>query len=607
MAYLPPEETYVVLENSLEPEGVSWLYRNPTRIIECRDPDQLAASLAALQDAVSNGAYAAGLFSYEAGYVLEPRLRGKLPRTMAHPLMWFGLFDRRDRLSRSQLDNFWQDQCRGREGSLGQFSALVAQSDYLDNIRTIQNYLAAGDVYQVNYTFPMSAQAEGHPSAIHVQLRQAQPVAWGAYIQTPDMTISSHSPELFFEKRHDAFSLRPMKGTAARGRWPAEDDAQHQQLVDDAKSQAENLMIVDLERNDLSKLAVPGSVTVPTLFEAETYRSVIQMTSTVTGKVAPETGIVDIISALFPCGSVTGAPKIRAMEIIHELEVSPRGIYTGAIGHITPQGDMAFNIPIRTVTIDGQGQATMGIGSGIVADSDPHAEYEECALKAAFADQPEAPPCLIETLCWRPDSGYWLLDEHLARLQGSAQYFGYPVDMADTGLTLARHAEALSSMAKNHNQAWRVRLLCSAGGTVSVKSAPLDVSAAVKGLQTVALSSTRVNSADIFLFHKTTRRQLLDDAFDREAVPAGHHDVILLNERGEVCEGTRNNIFVEIDGTLFTPPIECGLLPGTLRATLIKRTDSPACVRILLPEDLKVADKIFLGNSLWGLVEVELV
>jgi para-aminobenzoate synthetase/4-amino-4-deoxychorismate lyase len=521
--------------------------------------------------------------------------------------MWFGLFDRRDKLTRTQLDNFWQEQCRGRQGSMGPLAEQLTQSSYLENVRIVQDYLAAGDIYQVNYTFPMTAQVDGDPAVVHVQLRQAQPVGWGAYIQTANMTISSHSPELFFEKKQDALRLRPMKGTAPRGRWLTEDEAQHRQLVEDAKSQAENLMIVDLERNDLSKIARPGSVSVPALFQAETYRSVIQMTSTVEGMVRPTASIGEFVSALFPCGSVTGAPKIRAMEIIRELEPTPRGVYTGAIGHLTPQGDMAFSVPIRTIAIDGQGLATMGIGSGIVADSDPQAEYEECALKAAFVQQSDAPPCLIETLRWQAEDGYWLLEEHLKRLQASAHYFGYPVDMADVGSTLVQHAETLSLMAENLNQAWRVRLLCSAGGTVSVKSVPLDVSVAANGPQTVALSATRVSSADIFLFHKTTRRQLLDVAFEREAVPQGHHDVILLNERGEVCEGTRNNIFIEIDGALYTPPIECGLLPGTLRESLIKKTDSPACARILLPEDLKQADKIFLGNSLRGLVEVELV
>jgi para-aminobenzoate synthetase/4-amino-4-deoxychorismate lyase len=606
MAYLPPDETYVVLENSLDPEGTSWLYRNPARIIECRDAGELAASVAALHDAVSDGAFAAGLFSYEAGYILEPRLAAQAREPLDQPLMWFGLFDRRDRLSGTQLDSFWQDQCRGRHGSMGPFAASLSQSGYMDNIETIKDYLAAGDVYQVNYTFPMKSRVEGDPACIHAQLRQAQPVGWGAYIQTPDMTISSHSPEMFFEKRSDAFRLRPMKGTASRGRWPLEDEAHHQQLIEDAKSQAENLMIVDLERNDLSKLANPGSVSVPALFEAETYRSVIQMTSTVEGQVPATTPIGDIIMALFPCGSVTGAPKIRAMEIIRELETTPRGVYTGAIGHLTPMGDMAFNVPIRTITIDRQGQATMGIGSGIVADSDPQAEYEECALKAAFANLSEAPPSLIETLRWQMTKGYGLLDEHLARLQASAQYFGYPVDMDETRLALEHHAESLAGTGDAANKSWRVRLLCSPGGTVSIKSAPLKTPIADQAPLTVALSSRTIDSTDIYRFHKTTRRQLLDDAYATEAVSKGHLDVIMVNERGEICEGTRYNVFAEIDGVLYTPPIDCGLIPGCLRDSLIRRTDSPAHPRILLPEDLKAADQIYVGNSLSGLVAVKL-
>ena len=381
MPYLAPDEIFVMLENSLDPEGVSWLYRNPTRIIECWNPDQLDSSLAELQVAVSNGAYAAGLLSYEAGYVLEPRLKAHLPKTIDQPLMWFGLFDRRDKLTRTQLDNFWQEQCRGRQGSMGPLADQLTQSSYLENVQTVQDYLAAGDIYQVNYTFPMTARVDGDPAVVHVQLRQAQPVGWGAYIQTADMTISSHSPELFFEKKRDSLRLRPMKGTAPRGRWVTEDEAHHRQLVEDAKSQAENLMIVDLLRNDLGKVCAIGSVEVPEMFRVEHFARVHHLVSTVWGRLAEGESATSLLRACFPGGSVTGAPKLRAMEVIEELETQRRGLYCGAIGYLGFDGSMDTNIAIRTL-VHADGMVRCWAGGGIVEASDPDREVAETDLKA---------------------------------------------------------------------------------------------------------------------------------------------------------------------------------------------------------------------------------
>jgi para-aminobenzoate synthetase / 4-amino-4-deoxychorismate lyase len=603
MTYLAPDETFVMLENSLDSTGVSWLYRDPLRVVDCREAADFEECLAALQAGVSSGLYAAGWFSYEAGYLQEQRLAQLLPSERQVPLMWFGLFERRERLDSRQAEHFWREQGRGRQAELGPLAAAISEQDYKEKIEAIQASLAAGDVYQVNYTFPLTADVQGDPACLHAAMRKAQPVAWGAYIQTPEFAVSCHSPELFFEKRGTAMRLRPMKGTAARGRWPEEDLQQRDWLVADEKSQAENLMIVDLERNDLSRLADPGSVEVASLFEPEVYRSIIQMTSTVLGQVAADLPIQQVLSALFPCGSVTGAPKIRAMELIRDLETSPRGIYTGAIGHMAPNGDMVFNVPIRTMTIDGAGQATLGIGSGIVADSDAAAEFQECLLKSNFARPQAVPPCLIETIRWRQDEGYWLLDEHLSRLGASAQYFGYAFNTEAAEQQLSHHGQALMEAAAHDEETWRVRLLLSPAGEISIKS--VLMSQIQPPGSTVALARQRVNSGDVYLFHKTTRRQDFDQAYIQEAEAAGHRDVIFLNERGELTEGTRHNLFVQIGDTIYTPPVACGLLAGTFRSLLIRRADSPVKERVMRLNDLQCADKIFLGNSISGLIPVD--
>lgn len=614
MRYLPPGETMVLLENSLDPEGVSWLYQAPKDIIACEDPVDVDGCIAALQGAIDHGAYVAGFFSYEIGYLLEPGLRHLLPEERQQPLLWFGVFDRRDRLDKRQLEDFWLERCRGRFGQLGTLTPEIGKPDYLAGVQAIKEHLAAGDVYQINYTFGLEGKAEGDPACIHAALRQAQPVGWGAYIETPDWVFSSHSPELFFEKRRDAVRLRPMKGTISRGRWPEEDASQKRALVEDEKSRAENLMIVDLERNDLSRIAEAGSVRVPQLFETETYRSVVQLTSTVTGLVQETTQIDSVLQALFPCGSVTGAPKIKAMEIIRSLERRPRGIYTGAVGHMAPSGDMVFNVPIRTLAIDCQGLARLGVGSGVVADSDEQAEYEESLLKGRFAEAPQEAPALIETMRWVADEGYWLLEEHLARLSSSAAYFGYSLSLQEARTLMVDHIAALTDACVGPLEDRRVRLLCSPHGGLSIKSVPVTGpltrslrDALSQHPERVAFGSETVSSEDVFLFHKTTHRRQLDRLFESEAAPRGLRDVLLVNQRGEVTEGTRYNLFVYLDGNWLTPPLSSGVLSGTFRTDFMENGDSPVLERILRKEEVMRAEKICLANSLFGLVAVELV
>lgn len=597
MTFLPPRAPFVLLENSRDADGLSYLFEQPVRTIMCDDPAHLSGALAAVEKARAEGLYAAGWISYEAGYVLEPRLAPLMPEERHEPLMWFGLFTHRQTLDSQALETWWRENTLGRTGALSPVELGLDRVDYVARVKRIKDYLATGDIYQANFTMPCEAVLEGDPLALHGAVRQAQPVPVGAFIWTGDWAVSSHAPELFLKKRGRHVEVQPMKGTAPRGRWTHDDDAAAAALKADPKAQAENLMIVDLERNDLSRLATPGSVVVRNLFEVVRYPTILTMVSTVSAHLKDAPGLSALMAAIFPCGSVTGAPKIRAMEIIRELEEAPRGVYTGAIGQITPDGDMTFSVPIRTLMIDAKGRARFGVGSGIVADSDPDAEYDECALKCVFLDAPQPRPALIETMLWRHDGGYWLLDDHLERLAASARYFDYPVDVDVVPEALAAFSQSFSGPEDR-----RVRLLASVTGAISVSAtrvAPLPAS------PTVAFADDVMQSGDPFLFHKTTRRALYNQRL-KDARARGHWDALFVNERGEVTEGARANLFAELDGVFVTPPLSSGLLPGTFRAHLMNDSALGMREQVLFPADLRNASRLFMGNALYGLVAVRL-
>jgi para-aminobenzoate synthetase/4-amino-4-deoxychorismate lyase len=359
------------------------------------------------------------------------------------------------------------------------------------------------------------------------------------------------------------------------------------------------LMIVDLLRNDLGRIAKIGSVEVTDLFTVETYRSVLQMTSGITAELRGDMGLKDTLRALFPCGSVTGAPKVRAMEIIRELEAGARGVYTGAIGRIAPGGDAQFNVAIRTVVIDAEG-GEMGIGSGIVADSKMEAEFEECLLKAQFLTKADASFELIETLRFEPDHGFHLLERHLARLKSSAAHFGYPYDRDAVLAAIEGEAARLETPVN------MVRLLLAEDGRLTVTSTAIELPARGTVWKFV-ISDQRLDEKDPLFFHKTTRRQFFDAELERQRALQPCDEVVFLNKRGELTEGTRTNLFIEQDGRLFTPALACGLLPGTLREELIDLPRAAASEAVLSLEDLKHADRVYLGNSVRGLIRAEAI
>jgi para-aminobenzoate synthetase/4-amino-4-deoxychorismate lyase len=575
----------VLLHDNAPAGGRSLLFTAPRAVLATRRPAEVAALLGRAEAALVAGAHVAGFLAYEAGLTFEERLAPLPPAETDSPLLWFGVFDRPREMSREEARRWLDEQAGGEEPELSPPEFSMTRETYGTAFRRAKALIAAGDIYQVNLTLRARFALQGDAVALYRGLCRNQPVAHGALVATGEQTILSLSPELFIESRGGRLVTRPMKGTAPRGRTPEEDAAVARELRGSEKARAENLMIVDLLRNDLGRIAETRSVSVPRLFDVETYRSFHALTSTIAGTLRTDVRLGAMLGAMFPCGSVTGAPKIRAMEIIHELETSPRGVYCGSIGYAAPGGDCAFNVAIRTAVIDRGGKGEIGTGGGIVADSDEQAEYEEALLKLRFFRM-ETPLKLIETLLW-DGKAFALLDRHMRRLARSAGHFGMPFDETEAMAVLA---EAVAGLAG----AQRVRLLLGEEG-VTVATTPLTALTRLR----FRLAAERTNSADPLLFHKTTRRGLYDHA--REA--SGVDEVVFRNERDELTEGSFTNLFVQADGLLRTPALSCGLLPGTLREELL--ATGRAIESVMTLHDLAGAEAIYLGNSVRGLVAAE--
>lgn len=581
-----------LLDNARE-EGASLLFEAPRGAVEARSADEIAPCLDMLETARARGLYAVGFLTYELGYALEKRLAPLMPETRALPLLSFGLFDAPRAMTERETAAFLAERGTGAF-TVEAPAPSLSFADYARRFAAVKAYIEAGDTYQINLTFPLRFRFSGDPVALFRRLRASARAGYGALLVCEGLSVLSLSPELFIETTNGLARGRPMKGTAPRAPTPEADRAVRAALREDPKSRAENLMIVDLVRNDLGRVAEIGSVKVDELFTVETYPTLHQMTSTVSARLLPDTGVRRLIAALFPCGSVTGAPKIRAMEIIRTLEDEPRGIYCGAIGHVSPDGDLRFNVAIRTLTIDAAGRGTMGVGGGLVADSVLEAEYAECLLKARFlTDEPFA---LFETLRWTQAEGYVLLAFHLDRLVRSARHLGFPCAREAAEQALAAATQTFTA------PAMRVRLLLDREGTLSVEAQALD---AQEPELRFALAEQRVSSKDLLLYHKTTRRTLYDRELARLSACYGVDEVVFQNERGELTEGSRTNLFIARGGTLLTPPVSCGLLPGTLRRALLQDPARPCREAVLTPADLETADAIYLGNSVRGLLRAQ--
>jgi para-aminobenzoate synthetase/4-amino-4-deoxychorismate lyase len=570
----------VVIQDGRE----QWRYTGLTAVIETRRAADVAGALAEVERAVGErGLYAAGYQAYEAAAAYGLATRD--PADEGPPLLWFGLFTGREPVALAEEGAY----------AFGAWEPSVTEAAYVAAVDAVKQAIAAGNTYQANLTFQLRAAFQGDPWALYGALCRAQRARYTAYLDLGRHVICSASPELFYRREGDTVTARPMKGTAARGLTTTADRAQAEWLHKSEKNRAENVMIVDMIRNDLGRVATTGSVRVPELFAIERYPTLLQMTSTVTAETG--VGLAKLMAAAFPCASITGAPKVRTMRLLQALEPEPRGVYTGAIGFLSPDGRSQFNVAIRTVVIDRRTEtAAYGVGSGIVWDSEPAAEYAECLLKARVLDVPAARAdfSLLESLRWTLEDGYWLLDRHISRLLDSAEYFNIPADEPTIREALQAAGRDLAAPAK-------ARLLVGQDGRPTVETVPLAVGEGPSPLR-LGVALEPVWSGDRWLYHKTTERGVYERA---HAGRPDCDDVVLVNERGEVTETSRANLVVEMDGRRYTPPVSCGLLAGTARQELLERGEIAA--RILSVDDLRQAQRMWTLNSVRGLQAAELV
>ena len=557
--------SFVLLDD--QGTGKQMVFRNPSDIITATSRDELPEAFARIEAAQKGGKWLAGWMSYELGHALETRFSA--PKG---PLIRLGLFS-------SPSDHPPADWLYTRGIPQLEFQPSWTEAEYLKRFDAVQKYLRAGDCYQVNLTFPMTAKSRASAQHIYAAFRRRQPGRYGAVISLGGADIISFSPELFFERRGQHMRMRPMKGTRARSDDAKTDADILAQMQAEPKSRAENLMIVDLLRNDLSRLCEAGSVSVPELFALETYPTLHQMTSQVTGTLKADIGWGEIFKSLFPCGSVTGAPKIRAMEIIQELESGPRGAYCGSAGYIAPNGDASFSVAIRTIQMQGN-ELRYDVGSGVVLDSDGADEYRECLLKSHIFNVP--PEGVIETFRRMPNGAIPRGDLHLKRF-------------ADKVGSAAK--TAFEDAKKIHPETdTRIRMVA-VEKTISLETYPY---AEIKSPILLGLSRYALESRFQATEYKTTARDFYDGERARLKALIGSDEVIFLNAEGQLCEGSFTSIFIEKNGTLLTPALSCGLLPGVLRQALIY--DGKAKEAILTMEDVKTAQNMFIGNSLRGLI-----
>ncbi len=591
---VPRHEPFVFLETA-KPDARnyrSFLFSRFQEIITFRPGDSLDGFFKDIRRCLRQGNWLCGFFSYEFGYLLEKKLASLIPDELPYPLAWLGVcrkpvvFDHR-RLKPDKPDDSVDDPL-----SFHVFPNITHR-DYVEAIGRIKNHLENGETYQVNYTFKLkSEQFVCDAGKLYLSLRKKQPTAYSAYIHTGNEDFLSFSPELFFRRDRDRIDTRPMKGTIRRGRCPEEDLRYKLRFAHDAKIQAENVMIVDLLRNDLGRIAGVKKVGVDELFTIEEYPTLYQMTSSVRARLSPRCDTPDVLNALFPSGSVTGAPKVRTMQIIRQLEKEPRGIYTGSIGYISPGGQACFNVAIRTLAVNtSKKTCEIGTGGGIVYDSIDQQEFEEAMLKAQFFLNPHQEFSLIETIRW-DHNGYRFLDLHLNRLSNSCAWFGRLYDRERIITRLHQAAENFSP-----HKAYKVRLLWKLSGKAIVT---YDILEETGEPVKVSISSTMVDPRSGFLYHKTTCRQMYESEQAR-ARRRGFFEVIFFNQKGELTEGAMTNIFLKKHGRLFTPPVKCGLLPGVLREEFLRQ--SRVEEKILTRRDLLDADAMYVGNSVRGLLE----
>lgn len=610
-----PFPCFALLDDASADSAQSRLYTGLQQVLVCHGATEWEAFWADVQAGLAKSWHAVALLSYETGAALhgvEAYSQASLPSRVL-------LFADCQFLQSTEVQA-WLEQHADNSSPAGiaNLQPNIDEAQFADDIARIRDYIAAGDTYQVNYTYRHHFTTYGSPITLYQRLRERQPVPYGALICLPDgEAVLSLSPELFVRHQAGQLFAKPMKGTAPATGIAQDDDRAADALAHDDKNRAENLMIVDLLRNDLGRIAQAGTVKVSQLFEVERFSSVLQMTSSITARVKPDLGLAQVLAALYPCGSITGAPKRRSMQIIRELEPEPRGIYTGAIGWFAPPemenhstqalGDFCLSVPIRTLHLQAPSapqephsmrQGTLGVGAGIVYDSNATDEFQECQWKAAFLTGLPAQFSLFETIYITREQGCRHLEKHLQRLQQSAQFFGFPYPAQAIPQALQAYQADLPPQT-----AYRLRLALNSAGEVSVQGAPLSpLTLPAK----VLLAPQPTRGSDLFLRHKTTWRSHYDQAW-QAAEQQGAFDMLFFNDAGYLTEGGRSNVFIQLDGAWFTPPLTDGVLHGVMRSVVLSDPKWKASERSLTLDDVQHADKIMLCNALRGVFEVELV
>ena len=606
----------ILLDNSLSgaEKKESLLFSEPVSVFECKSLLEIDTFFCDLEKALSEGLWLAGYFSYELGYGFEKRLENYVKpgdtTLSSDRLAWIGAFREPEKISPAGLSDL-QNTCLKPTLKFN-----TNREEFKKNVLQIQEWIAAGETYQVNYTMQGKLNFEGEPFNLFLKLRESQPVPYGAFLNiiseddTTRESIISLSPELFFKIESDTITSHPMKGTAERGRTLEEDKQNNKRLSCSSKNTAENTMIADLIRNDIGRVAKTGSVEVSDLFKVRPFGEVLQMTTGISGKLdcsnhdGIKGRIQEIFSALFPCGSITGAPKINTMKLIKEIEKTPRGAYCGAIGFISPSGNATFNVPIRTLHLkkeispekEERWKGSIGVGCGITTSSDPEDEYREALLKAKFISSPRPPFELLETLAYLPGTGYTRIERHLKRMADSAEYFGFQFDEE-------KCLGILENLTKKMTSPQKIRILLNRWGKIDIEHLPMpeQTTSTLK----IVISPSRIDKTDIFLYHKTTNRELYDNA-QAYAKKAGADDAVLVNSDGEVTETTVRNIFLRFGNKWFTPKATSGLLPGVFREEWLEKHPG-AEETIVSVEMLRKADEIMVGNSLRGMTEARIL
>ena len=629
-----------------EHHGGALLFSDPTEVVTLTSLSGLESFFRRLEKKLDEGFFLAGWLTYEAGYGFEDCLADHARTLPPSPLGWFGVYPQPERFSAREVEELFAEAGTLSAPILNNLSFNLSQAEYDGKIERIREQIAAGNVYQVNFTGRYRFTFNGAAPALFAALRGAQPSSYTALLNSKERTIISFSPELFFRCSGSLIETMPMKGTAPRGRTAEEDNTLKEGLGRCPKNRAENLMIVDLLRNDLGRICKPGSVEARELFATESWPTLHQMLSTIVGEQRPDVGLYELFRALYPSGSITGAPKINAMKLIQSLEAEPRGIYTGTIGYITPERDMVFSVAIRTIEIFGN-QGLYGSGGGIVWDSNPAEEYRECQLKAKIlepgalhslsdseirctehhlAAKNLVSTCgkefgLFESILW--NGSYLWLDEHLQRLAASAATLGFSCNIATATLLLSNLEEELRqictiNLARNraqyraqnrakpggmplteaHATRFKVKLSLSLPGSFSVSHEPIAVQPSAATLR-VCIASHRTDSRNPLLHHKTTERELFD-RYLTLARQSGYDEVLFLNERGELTEGAISTLFIRQGQQLLTPPLHAGLLNGIFRSNFLA-TRPFAAEKTITLHDLETASTLYIANSVRGL------